>query len=79
MYLVTYPVLVLSLLFAASGMWLYFEFKEKLMAWNKGSTGGILNKMFMKIPGVVYASIIFGLNNLYGKLAVIMNDWGKSL
>eukprot|EP00111_Clytia_hemisphaerica_P022672 TCONS_00066722-protein len=75
MYLVTYPVLVLSLLFAAIGMWFYFEFKEKLMAWNKGSSGGLLNKMLMKIPGVVYASIIFGLNNLYGKLAVIMNDW----
>jgi len=75
MYLVTYPVLVLSLLFAASGMWLYFEFKERMSYWYKDSTG-FFSKIVLKVPGVVYASIVFCLNKLYGKIAVVMNDWG---
>lgn len=74
MYLVTYPLLVLSLLFAASGMWLYFEFKEHMMLWYKDSTG-LWSRIVKKLPGVVYASLIYGLNHLYGKLAVLMNDW----
>ena len=77
MYFVTYPILFVSLLFAGCGMVLYFELKEKIMEWNKGSAGGIFNKMAMKLPGICYASIIFCVNHMYGKLAVMLNDWGK--
>lgn len=76
MYFVTYPILFVSLLFAGCGMVLYFELKEKITEWNKGSMGGIFNKMVMKLPGVCYASIIFCVNHMYGKLAVMLNDWG---
>lgn len=74
MYFVSYPVLILSLLLATSGMWIYFHFQETMSESYKNSTG-LWATILKKIPGVIYASLIFGLNNGYRKIAIHLNDW----
>ena len=75
-YCVSYPLLIISLKFAVIGMWIYFDLQQSIKK-AYGDKSGIIAKIIKTIPSVMYASVIFLVNNLYSKIATKLNDWGK--
>ena len=78
MYCVSFPLLLLCLVFAVFGMWLYLDFQQILKNRYHHSTG-IIVTIVMKVPSILYGAAIYVLNTLYSKYATKLNDWGKNI
>jgi len=74
MYCVSFPLLLLCLVFAVFGMWLYLDFQQILKNRYHHSTG-IIVTIVMKVPSILYGAAIYVLNTLYSKYATKLNDW----
>lgn len=76
MYCVSFPLLILCLLFAVFGMWLYLDFQQILKNRYENETGFMVG-IIMHVPSVLYGAAIFLLNNAYSSFAAKLNDWGE--
>ena len=63
-------------MFAIFGMFLYFKFRDGVAASYK-DTSGVWSAVITKVPGVIYAIVIYFLNNAYRGIAVKLNEWGE--
>ena len=77
MYCVSFPLLLICLIFAVFGMWLYLDFQQILKNRYENQTGFIVAVM-MRVPSIFYGAAIFVVNTAYSRFATKLNDWGKA-
>ncbi|XP_065662021.1 anoctamin-10 [Hydra vulgaris] len=74
LYFISYPLLLISLLLVTVGMLFYFHLNEKVQKMYVNQTG-IWVILAKRAPKVAYAILVWICSNIYGKVAVILNDW----
>ena len=71
--------LLFSYISAARIMLLYISLEEKVQDWYDTSDQGYVRWLISCLPEPVYSLAIGFMNEMYRKLARVLNDWGKSL
>lgn len=79
MYGVSLPVVFVCLVVSFFIMLLFFHL-EVAISENRKSVGddSLMAKVFIQLPSVVYAGLVFIMNFYYKKLATFLTNWGKA-
>ena len=76
-YGVSLPIVLFSLGIAFHVMCLYFRLEEQLIIYYD-SNPMRLQKLFVLIPGIIYALIVMIMNHIYRQIATKLNEWGQT-
>ena len=74
-YLVSYPTIIASILFAFILMLVYYHFQYIFDA--KYNSDSYFDMAMRMLPSIVYSFIVIPLNMLYKYLATVLTEWGN--
>ncbi|CAG2174942.1 unnamed protein product [Oppiella nova] len=74
-YGVSLPIVMFSLGVSFHVMCLYFQLEEDLLHYLGPDPTGV-QKVISFMPGIIYAIVVMIMNNIYGKIATKLNEWG---
>ena len=77
-YLVSYPLVALSIGVAVLTMVIYYKFEHMTQAAYKDTAElSMLDNLVLMIPSTIYSFAVIPLNMIYKEVAVWLTEWGK--